>query len=204
MSKISVTRALAQVKQLNDRIQRGIQVPFVGYTKGGKHQSNKPVAEVETSFKSALQSVTDLIAQRKALKSAIVRSNAVTEVEIAGVKMTVAEAIERKTSIQLEQALLQTLRAQQAQVQAAVERENVQVTARLDQLISTTVGKDRKVDEAELNAIKLPFLASNEAKVLDPSDLTAKIDEMAQEIDAFLLEVDFALSEKNATTLIEA
>lgn len=204
MTQISVTRALAQVKSLNDRIARATAQHFVSNTVGGKHPSGKATQEVETILKANLQSVKDLIAQRKTLKAAIVRSNAVTNVTIAGTVQTVAEAIERKGSIQLEQALLSTLRQQLAQQQTLVERTNVTVQQRLDTLIQTAVGKDRKVDEAELKAITGPFEAQNKAAVLDPSDVQKQIDALAADIDAFLLEVDFALSEVNATTLVTA
>jgi len=203
MTQISVTRALAQVKSLNDRIARTTAQAFISNVVGGKHPSGKPAQEISEILKANLQSVQDLIKQRKALKAAIVRSNAVTTVTIAGVVQTVAEAIERKSSIALEQTLLGTLRQQQAQQIALVERTNVSVQQRLDDLIRTAVGKDRKVDEAELKAITGPFEAQNKAEVLDPSDVTKVIDALAAEIDAFLLEVDFALSEVNATTKVE-
>lgn len=203
MTQITVTRALAQVKSLNDRIARTTAQAFISNTTGGKHPSGKPAQEISEILKANLQSVQDLIKQRKALKGAIIRSNAVAMVEIAGVKQTVAEAIERKSSIALEQTLLATLRQQQAQQIALVERTNVSVQQRLDDLIRTAVGKDRKVDEAELKAITGPFEAQNKAEVLDPSDVTKVIDALAAEIDAFRLEVDFALSEVNATTKID-
>lgn len=202
MTEISVTRALAQVKSLNDRIQRATAQAFVSNTTGGKHPSGKAAQEVGELLKANLQSVQALIEQRNALKGAIVRSNAVTTVEIAGVTRTVAEAIERKTSIALEQALLNTLRQQQAQQVSVVERTNVQVAQRLDQLIQTAVGKDRQVSAADLAAITGPFEAQNKAEVLDPNDLTKVIESLAADIDAFLLEVDFALSEVNATTKV--
>lgn len=202
MTEISITRALAQVKALNDRIARATSVAFVTTTVGGKHASGKPAQEVGEQLKSNLQSVQALIEQRKAIKSAIVRSNAVTNVVIAGVTQTVAEAIERKSSIALEQTLLQQLRVQQAQAVSAVERTNVAVAARLDDLIKTAVGKDRQVTAADLAAITTPFEAQNKAEVLDPSDITKVIEQLTTDIDAFLLEVDFALSEVNATTKI--
>lgn len=202
MPQISVTRALAQVKALNDKIERAIAVPFITNQTGGKHSTGKAVQEIEVELKSNYQSVTDLIAQRKALKSAIVRSNAVTSVTIAGKAMTVAEAIERKSSIELERALLRQLKGQQAQVNLVVERTNVDMSKRLDQLLVTAVGKDRQASKAELDAITEPFKAQNEGKAVDPNDLTQKIDALSKDIDDFTLEVDYALSEVNATTLI--
>lgn len=203
MTTISVTRALAQVKALSDRIQRATGQSFVAITTGGKHASGTPVQEIENVLKANIQSVTGLIAQRNALKSAIVRSNAVTNVVIAGKERTVAEAIERKSSIVLEQTLVQTLKQQLNRATTQVEQANVLVAARLDTLIQTAVGKDRKVDEADVKAITGPFEAQNAAAILDPSKLQAVIDSMQQEIDEFLLEVDFALSEVNAVTKID-
>ena len=201
--KISVTRALAQVKALTDKIKRGTAVPFITNQTGGKHATGKPVQEIEVELTANLQSVTDLIAQRKALKSAIVRSNAVTTVTINGVTTTVAEAIERKSSIELERALLHQLKGQQAQVNLQVERTNVDMSKRLDDLIRTAVGKDRQASETELAAITAPFKAQNEGKAVDPNDLTAKIAALEKDIDSFVLEVDYALSEVNATTIID-
>ncbi|WPJ20636.1 hypothetical protein vBPFY1MI_153 [Pseudomonas phage vB_PF_Y1-MI] len=203
MTQISVTRALAQVKALNDRIERATGQAFVTITTGGKHASGTPVQEIAATLQSNLQSVTGLISQRNALKSAIVRSNAVTTVIIAGKERTVAEAIERKTSIAIEEALVRSLKAQLGHATAQVERANVQVASRLDALIQTAVGKDRKVDDSDIKAITGPFEAQNSSAVLDPSKLQNVIDEMQAEIDEFLLEVDFALSEVNATTKID-
>lgn len=202
--KISVTRALAQIKSLNDRIEKGISVPFITNLTGGKHGTGKTVTEIETTLKASLQSVKDLIEQRKALKSAVVRSNAITTVKINGVELTVAEAIERKSSIALEQRLLHQLKGQLAQVTANVEKTNVEMSRRLDALLLTAVGKDRQASETELAAISAPFKAQNEGKALDPNDLSVVIESLQKDIDGFLLEVDYALSEINATTMVDA
>lgn len=201
--KISVTRALAQIKSLNDRIEKGISVPFVTNITGGKHATGKSIDEITKTLSASLQSVKDLIEQRKALKSAVVRSNATTKVTINGTELTVAEAIERKSSIALEQRLLHQLKGQLAQVTANVERSNVEMTKRLDQLLVTAVGKDRQASTAELDAISKPFKEQNEAKALDPNDLSKVIEQLQADIDGFLLEVDYALSEINATTQVE-
>lgn len=203
MTQISITRALAQVKSLNDRIARSTNVNFITTLVGGKHQSGASTDELTRGLQANLQSVQDLIAQRSRLKSAIVKSNAVATVEINGVTMTVAEAIERKGSIQLEHVLLQQLRSQLARDTLAVERANAGVQQRLDVLIQTTVGKDRKVDESEVAAIREPFLKQNQASLLDPNGLQAVVDALQASIDGFTLEVDYALSEVNAITKIE-
>lgn len=204
MTKISVTRALAQIKSLNAKIQRATAAPFIALAVGGKPQNfTGNSQEVEALLKSNLQSVQDLIEQRDKLKVAIVKSNAVTTLEVNGKQYTVAGAIEHKGSIEFMVALANQLQAQSRQAIQQVERANADVEKRLEQLTLAAAGKDRKVDPEELAAIRDPFIKNNSATIIDPSkiqDVTAKL---LEEIEEFKLNVDFALSESNAVTLIE-
>ena len=205
MTQISVTRALAECKSLNDRIEKATRsTVFISTTVGGKTVNGSDLQATTNTLRGNLQSIQDLIARRQVVKGAIVRSNAVTKVTINGVEMTVAEAIERKGSIDKERALLAVLTQQLGQARAGVERQNAQMTQRLDTMIQAAVGKDRKATEDEIEAISKPYTASNITALLDPSGLEAVIEKMTKEIDGFLLEVDFTLSESNAKTLIEA
>lgn len=204
MSQISVTRALAQVKSLNDRIQRGATAQFIAVSVGGKVTGKNSLAEVEAGLKSNLQSVQDLIKARGELKSAIVKSNAVTLVNIAGKEMTVAEAIERKSSITFEVQLLTQLKVQQNQAIAQVERVNLGVQQSCEKLIQTALGREIKHTDDEAKAITGPFEEKNKAALVDANKLDDLIKQMQKDIDDFLLEVDFALSEVNAKTLIDA
>lgn len=205
MTQISVTRALAEVKALNDRIEKATrQATFISVTVGGKVPNGADLQQTTNTIKANLQSVQDLIARRQAVKGAIVRSNAVTEVTINGVKMTVAEAIERKGSIDKERTLLAVLTQQLNQNRVAVERNNVTMNQKLDLMIQTAVGKERKATEEELEAISRPYTASNITAPLDPNGIEAVIAKLEAEINGFVFEVDFVLSEANAKTLITA
>lgn len=203
-TKISVTRALAQIKSLNAKIQRATVAPFIALAVGGKPQNfTGNTQEVEVLLKANLQSVQDLIEQRDKLKVAIVKSNAVTTLEVSGKKYTVAGAIEHKGSIEFMVALANQLQAQSRQAIQQVERANADVEKRLEQLTLAAAGKDRKVDPDELAAIRDPFIKNNAATILDPSKIQEVTAKLLEEIEEFKLNVDFALSESNAVTLIE-
>jgi hypothetical protein len=205
MAQISITRALAEVKSLNDRIEKATrQSVFATVIVGGKTTNGQDLQTATNLLKSNLQSVQDLIARRQAVKAAIIRSNAVTTVTINGKELTVAEAIERKGSIDKERALQAVLQQQLGQVRSVIERNNTQMQGRIDTMIQAAVGKDRKATEEELEAISKPYTASNITAPLDPSGLEAVISKMEADINGFLFEVDFALSEANAKTTIEA
>lgn len=198
---ISVTRALAEVKALNDRIEKATRgSTFISITTGGKVVNGADLQTTSNAIKANLQSVQDLIARRQAVKAAIIRSNAVTQVVINGVEMSVAEAIERKGSIDKERALLAILLQQLGQAQAAVERNNTQMQGRIDAMLLTAVGKDRKATEEELEAISKPYTVSNVTAMLDPNGLQAVTLKMSEDINGFVFEVDYVLSEANAKT----
>ena len=118
--------------------------------------------------------------------------------------MTVAEAIERKTSISVHFfQLLDKLKEVYADLVDEADSVNQKVTERLDKHLETLFGKDGKVKAAENQEIVKSFLAENEAKIIDPLNLKEKIDSLSKKIEDFEMEVDFALSESNTLTKIK-
>lgn len=203
--KISITRGLAELKNLDNRIQKAIQEgQYIGFTTGKKvipgFQTNE---EFEEKIKANYQSVQDLIKRRNLIKSAIVQSNATTKVTIAGIEMTVAEAIERKTSIKYDQQLLEKMKQAYSFVINKYEVEDERVKERLDEHLQKTFGKDVKVTSDQYDSVAKPFLEQNAPKIIDPLKLKDEIDKLAKNISDFLTEVDFALSESNTLTQIE-
>jgi hypothetical protein len=201
---ITVARGLVELKTLGDRIGKATNelVPihvFVGETLPPGYKSKE---EFKDAAGTGKQRVTDLIERRKALKSAIVRSNAVTQVSINGKSMSVAEAIERKLSIGLDKTLLNTLKKHFSASSKRVDEINEQVRVRLDSHLKEFFGRDKKPDEDQQAAITKPFMATNEAHLLDPLDLRPLIDTMDEEITKFEQEVDIVLSESNAKTFL--
>ena len=206
MSEISVTRGLVKLKTLSRQIERAFHEgsPTVGVSVGGKPPINFHSAEdFKTKAKSSFDSLTDLIKFRSNLKSAIVKSNADTTVQVGNVAMTVAEAIERKQSIEIDKMFLTMLRNQYSNCQNTVDTENEDVDRQLERLVESSFGgKDKRVEKSDYDNIAKPFLAANERKLIDPLGIKAIIDKMVLEIDDFLENVDVALSESNARTMI--
>lgn len=203
--QMSITRALAELKLLDKKIEKATRQGLFVSTAVGKKpvKGYKTNEEFEQTATSQYQSVLALIKRRQVIKSAIVQSNATTVVEIAGVKMTVAEAIERKTSITYEQELLRKVSLDFYQANDRAETENERVKHRLDQLLEANFGKDAKAKDTEVEAIAKPFLEQNETKVIDPIGARKEIEKLQESIDNFLTEVDFVLSESNTITKIE-
>lgn len=203
--KMSVTRALAELKLLDKRIHTVMNsAKFVDFSIGEKavngYASNK---EYEDKVKSAYQSVKDLIKRRNDIKSAIVLSNAMTKVKIADKEYTVAEAIERKTSIQYEEQLMQKMKNEYTKVTNNINRKNEEVKEELNRKLDALYGREAKTKVDENNELVKSYRNDNEAKMIDPLYIRSTYEKLEQEIDEFLSEVDFVLSTSNTLTEIE-
>lgn len=207
MRKISITEALNELKLYDSKITKVItNATFCG---AAKKSADKVGVVKKDDFveraKASHQSATDLISNRNTLKSAIVRSNAITGVEIDGVPMTVAEAIERKNSIEYDETLLNEMKRQYANATTTVDKENKKVDNKVDELLTTLIGKDsdKKLSKEDQEAVEKPYREKNEFEFVDPLGLYEKIQTLEADIDGFKSNVDTVLVLSNATTFIE-
>lgn len=206
--KITVTRGLAELKTLSNRISSVIQTgTYVGVVRGSKEAPlNSPLSkeQLEANIQASFQQVTDLIKRRDEIKRSIIVSNARTEVSISGVKMTVAEAIERKSSIQYTLQLISTMQAQYNTSTVLMNNQNAKVEADIEKRVMAAYGNDKgKVSEEQHRLIANAVKGESEAKLLDPAKIVEKIQTLRREYEDFVTEVDFVLSESNARTEIE-
>lgn len=207
MRKISITEALNELKLYDSKITKAITNATLC---GAAKKSSDKVGVVkkedfEDRAKASYQSATDLIANRNTLKSAVVKSNAITEVTVDDKSMTVAEAIERKNSIEYDETLLNEMKRQYANATATVDKENKKVDAKVDDLLTTLVGKDsdKKLNKDDQEAVERPYREKNEFEFVDPLGLYDKIQALEANIDGFKSNVDTVLVLSNATTFIE-
>lgn len=202
---ISAHRILAELKIIVDRIAEATREQFISYRVGeeGVPSGFKTVEEFEVRAAAKWDAVNDLIKRRNALKKALIASNAVTTLDVAGKVMTVAEAIDRKDSIDFEKALLNQLRGQYGNVVNRIEGERRILDQHINKRLEEAGGKDRKLtNDDEENIIKMAK-KRYEPHFIDPIHAVDKIDALLKEIRDFELEVDTALSEINARTMIE-
>ena len=205
MRTMTITEALVELKLLDKRIANSDMQDWciIQLKQEKKTMAGETVEEYEQETKARFQSVKDLITERANIKKAIVKSNADTVVEVGDLKMTVAEAIEYKTSIEYEKRLLQSLRRSKA----AAEKGKISHEARLDREVSNVIGKLAESGKDNLSEEQKNFTESyrqmNEAVIIDPIDIDKQISELETKIDSFEQNIDVTLSVSNATTFIE-
>ena len=210
MKTMSVTRALAELKRLDDRIQTAIvQYEFISVTigKGDKQklhgQNNKSVPQAVAEFQSNRDKLQSMLNEREAIKAAIVKSNAVTQVTLGKRTLTVAEAIELKRSIKTKRELCSYVKSQIVSANTLVTIANEKLNAEIETNMTAIYGADKgKVDPSAYESVAKPKKEIKEAAILDPLKTSDWVKELEEEISLVESELDFTLSESNAKTEI--
>lgn len=205
--KMTVHKALAELKLLDSRIEKAIAEGI--YCVANKHSNEKingiPLDEYTTLMQSRYDKATDLINRRKAIKKAVVLSNAVTKIEVAGTEYTVAEAIEMKNhGVDFDKMLMTAMQKHYNMAQMQIKQENGKdLEERADQYVTAIYGqKEGKTNTADIEKVKTDFLTANQYELVDPLRILDKIEELEKKINDFMADVDSALSVSNALTEI--
>ena len=205
MEEITITRALAELKLLDSRIQKKTQESDFVFLLSKRNKSNVNVETLTNNAKGSFQSVVDLIKRRQSLKSAIILSNASTKVKLNGQDMTVAEVIECKQLVELYKSLLSKLQQNRTNVISQVERNNQQMETDLQKLLEINFGKssNAKTNTDDIENISKTYREQNKTEMLDCINIDSKIKEVSELIEQYEKEANFVLAESNATTKIK-
>lgn len=204
---MTIHKGLAELKILDGRIKKEIQNGL--YCAANKHSNDKingiPIEDFNKAVQGTYDKVTDLIKRQEAIKRAVALSNAKTHVDIVGRKYTVAEAIWMKNhGIEFESLLINAMDKQYQQAQTEVNRQNGNnLEERADQYVTAIYGqKEGKTNSADIDKVRKDFLEANSYEIVDPINVPEKVEALREKIDAFMAEVDSALSVSNALTEI--
>lgn len=210
--QLTVHRALAELKTIDSRITKAINTS--SFVIANKHSNEKiggkPISEVRENMKSAFQKVNDLIARRNAIKRAVVLSNANTNVVVNGVTYTVAEAIDMKNhGMELKQYLLHEIERQKREAESVLTKNSGEaIEKKAEQYVLSVIQAQPKeskctVDDDSMKTLRAEYIKNNTYDLIDPVGVAKIMESLNDEIDAFNVEIDSALSVSNAITTIE-
>lgn len=204
---MTVHKALCELKVIDSRINKAIS--STTYVVPNKHNNTKiagmTIPDYCEQAKAVYQSAVDLIARRDAIKRAVVKSNAVTQIIVAGTTYTVAEAIEMKNhGMDHVKALMMKLTSDLNTAKRTADIENAQLERRGDEYIRNMYGAtDMKNLTAEAVEQRKEFIKSITVELVDPLHISEKIAALDKLYHDFMIEIDAALSTSNAVTEIE-
>lgn len=208
--QMTVTQALRERKILKDRISRatneGIYLALVeGDAQRPVNKAFRTHEELSAKIQSSTDSVNGLIKRYHAIVDALISSNANTTVTVAGQTLTVAAAIERRTSNSMTKEFLVRIGVQQAGIVREMDSRSrilsQSIEARIaanktDSMDATQVAQLAADSKAVLERESMP-------KIFDPANILAGYDKMRSDFDAFEDELETQLNIINATTMIE-
>lgn len=212
MATISLTRALATRKLLDSKIASAISTSiFADVALGDQKtpvQKNFPTSEAFIDrCTSDVQSVNDLISRRTDINNAILTANATTNVIIGKATMTIAAAIDMKKVIEFKRAALGNWSGQLRAAIQKMHQMDANLTDTVEQRVQTILGKgENKNSDAfkeQLSTIRTNLEKTAKPFLIGFKDGELMLKNMSTEIEEFITNIDFALSEINARTEIE-
>lgn len=196
---ISITRALAELKLLDKRIGKEISKLSPATTVVKTDVDSDEAKGFKAVADSNLDKIQALINNAYKLKGAIIQSNAATKVEIGGKSMTVAEAIAKKDLIEYEELLRNKLSHALTLAEHDAVRSETTARNKGEQVAAALAGEDKGM----FDSVYRSFMDQNTSAVVASEAVINTRDRLDNDIDEFLKEVDFALSESNTRTTIE-
>lgn len=210
-----VTQALDErdllLKRINDSIMKS---KFVSVKKPNDeviYQNKQKIADFEAETKSTMQSIKDLIDRYNRLDAAILLANATTYLEVAGMKMTRAAAINLRKSMigmgvrnsNFEQTLIRKMGRdfEEAKLHIAQSQE---VADRQKEAMTNSLASSEKKNLSEDSLKSISAYCDNLVFTLvDPIEIEKEINEMQKKQDELKAGLESAIKISNATTYVE-
>lgn len=213
--KITVHRALAQLKSTEDRIIKKINNSvFVSSTVGKTGMCKGiPVEKMNAQIEADYKSISDMIRNYEEIRLAIVRSNSgvgenTTNVMYADEsrKITLSEVLAyQKHILPLKNNVVNTMKVQMCAVTNDIERTNEIVSNQASKVLDGFAGKnsDQKIEKEQAEVIIQAYLENNQKTFVDPLNIRELISKLSKECEDDYVWADSCLSEVNALRTIE-
>ena len=202
MKEVTITRALTELKTIDDRIDKamGSLTPIAVVIGTSSDINGQSRDEWEKSQIGYYDTVISLIERKRKIKKKIAESNQITNVTIGEKTMTVQEAIFMKDTIK-ELASLKSILSEQHQKHIQLQQSaEMRLQENFNKFLSGLTATDTPKDN--IDAMTESFKESNKVTLVDPLSTVSKIEKLNEQIQQFIVDVDAILSESNSTTEI--
>lgn len=211
MTTMSITRALTRAKTIEKQLARLVESQFVVTLMKREVDDVSDVYQDNLKMtQSNFDQFNDLFAELNNIKAAVRKSNEVTKVVIGGEELTVADALVYKNTIVYRNSFLDRITRENRNAESRVEQSKISADTKFasvrENLIKNSQGQDVSEDylktvlTEEERRLKKAII---EVKVSGINNVNEYIEAERKRIDTFIEEVDYVLSESNATTIIE-
>lgn len=203
--KMTLTRLLNEIKLAKARLEKkqNEDVKYFDVMTGGKLKTYTSETVMKSTVTAHFQSIKDLSNLIDKYKSLLFNANNTTKVTIKGKEYTISEAIAKKEMVIGEQTFVKNIRRQLQQTELSVQNANNQAEYNLTEMLKNNLNKEKKAEVADMESVTKFFRESNKTTLIDAGGAKKYLEDKELEIEEFLSDIDFSLSEINSKTEVE-
>src|SRR5437763_1568067 len=172
--EMSLHRIIAEIKATEQKLQ---QLQSVSYLFTIPVDSVSETAEAKILSQSAFDKVAAQLTNLATLKAARNKANATTLVKIAGVDMTIDQALAKKAANVYQHSFLNTLRAQMNAGKVRVDQVQAQIEQKIAQQVTAASTGTKKATEEEIRVFRQLAERNTRLAVVNFDGLKEKIDQ---------------------------
>ena len=199
--KMSITRALAQVKLIESKLGRafaGFDVEINGKL---KYFPNFTTEQFEKEAMVEVNSFEDLFKNRLKIKSAIARANIDTKISLFGTEYSIIELIDLKNSSQYKKNVYTNLINNYNKCKSDVVNQDVKIENEVSKQVEVANSNKTQVSKDLTTTLTETYKTLWGGKIIG-LDIN-KISKEKEDLDKLVAEIDMILSEINSKTEIE-
>ena len=199
--KMSITRALAQVKLIESKLGRafaGFDVEINGKL---KYFPNFTTEQFEKEALVEVNSFEDLFKNRLKIKSAIARANIDTKISLFGTEYSIIELIDLKNSSQYKKNVYTNLINNYNKCKSEVVNQDVKIENEVSKQVEVANSNKTQVSKDLTTTLTETYKTLWGGKIIG-LDIN-KISKEKEDLDKLVAEIDMVLSEINSKTEIE-
>ena len=199
--KMSITRALAQVKLIESKLGRafaGFDVEINGKL---KYFPNFTTEQFEKEALVEVNSFEDLFKNRLKIKSAIARANIDTKIPLLDTEYSIIELIDLKNSSQYKKNVYTNLINNYNKCKSDVVNQDVKIENEVSKQVEVANSNKTQVSKDLTTTLTETYKTLWGGKIVG-LDIN-KISKEKEELDKLVAEIDMILSEINSRTEIE-
>lgn len=202
-TKMSLHRVIAEIKAIEGKLSLLPRSEFIFMTTGVQAAEKEGAADRAKS-QAAYDQAASLIANHAILKAARNAANSRVTVSVGGKTMTIDEALAQKAALPYKQTLIATLQNQFVAAQRQVDANQAGMNAKVDSQVATMFSTGtKKATEDEVNLVRRTVENGAKIEAHFAEGLKDRLETLKEEVSAFTTEIDYVLSEANATNTVE-
>lgn len=206
-TKITITRALAELKNIKSKIS-SVEQEVTKYAgaifKDGYTILDGQVSEKEffTRYEDLSKELKELKDKYRKIKLKLAEANITTKLTINGESLSINEAIILKEQLESEKYFIDNNINVLSELSKKYKSKEDNNTEYLNKLIEKMTGGNRAVKDSDTDSIKKMFDKFNSVKLVT-TKTSSELLERRSEIDRIINEINLTLVEVNSSTYIE-